>query len=114
MYSRPSRYSCQGRRTRTSVRSLRAARKPPGVCSRLMEIAENTNDRPLHTNAHSKPNCMTLMPANIVPIVSAVHCVACVSELAVCSSSREAITGRIAVRPLVKNGEAKMSSALSV
>ena len=37
----------------------------------------------------------------------------CVSEFAVCNSSLVAIEGRIAERPLVKNGEATISSALS-
>ena len=37
----------------------------------------------------------------------------CVSELAVCSSSLVAIDGRIAARPLVKNGDANISSPLS-
>jgi hypothetical protein len=36
-----------------------------------------------------------------------------VSELAVCSSSLVAIDGRMDARPLVKNGEASISSALS-
>ena len=46
-------------------------------------------------------------------MVSVVHCVVWVSELAVCSSSLVAMLGRMAARPLVKNGEASISSALS-
>ena len=52
------------------------------------------------------------MPPKNAPIVSVIHCVVCVSELAVCSSSLLAMVGRIADRPLVKNGEANISSAL--
>ena len=36
-----------------------------------------------------------------------------VSELAVCNSSRLAMVGRMEARPLVKNGEANISSPLS-
>jgi len=43
--------------------------------------------------------------ASRAPMVSVVHCVICVSELAVCSSSPVAIEGRIDARPAVKNGE---------
>ncbi len=46
-------------------------------------------------------------------MVTVVHCVSCVSELAVCNSSLVAMEGRIAARPLVKNGEANISSPLS-
>ena len=46
-------------------------------------------------------------------MVSVVHCVVCVSELAVCSSSLVAMVGRMEERPLVKNGDANISSALS-
>ncbi len=46
-------------------------------------------------------------------MVRVVHCVAWVKELAVCSSSPVAICGRMADRPLVKNGEANISRALS-
>ncbi len=46
-------------------------------------------------------------------MVSVVHRVVWVSELAVCSSSLVAMVGRIEERPLVKNGEASISSALS-
>lgn len=45
-------------------------------------------------------------------MVSVVHCVVCVSEFAVCNCSRVAMAGRIEERPLVKNGEASISSAL--
>ena len=65
------------------------------------------------TNAHWYPNCITLAPPRKVPMVSVVHCVVWVSELAVCSSSLVAMDGRIEARPLVKNGEASISSALS-
>jgi hypothetical protein len=41
-----------------------------------------------------------------------VHWVVWVSELAVCNSSRVAMDGRIAERPLVKKGEASISNAL--
>ncbi len=53
------------------------------------------------------------MPAASVPIVRVVHCVVWVSEFAVCSSSRLAMAGRIDARPLVKNGDANISSPLS-
>ncbi len=56
---------------------------------------------------------MTLVPPRNAPMVSVIHCVVCVSELAVCSSSLFAMVGRMADRPLVKNGEANISSALS-
>ena len=49
----------------------------------------------------------------MVPITSVVHCVVCVTEFAVWSSSRLAIVGRMADRPLVKNGEANISSPLN-
>ena len=49
----------------------------------------------------------------MVPTVSVVHCVVWVSELAVCNSSRLVMDGRMEVRPLVKNGDANISSALS-
>ena len=42
-----------------------------------------------------------------------VACVVWVSELAVCSSSRVAMAGRIAARPALKNGDAPISSALN-
>ena len=54
-----------------------------------------------------------LKPATMVPMVSVVHCVVWVSELAVCNSSRLVMDGRMEVRPLVKNGEANISSALN-
>jgi hypothetical protein len=47
-----------------------------------------------------------------VPSTSVLHCVVCVSELAVCSSERLAMLGRIAERPLVKNGDANISNPL--
>ena len=72
------------------------------------------NDTLLRTNAASYPNAAALNPAAIVPIVNVVHCVVCVSELAVCSSSALAMEGRMAERPLVKNGDANISSALRV
>ena len=53
------------------------------------------------------------MPASMVPMVSVVHWVVWVSELAVCSSSLLAMTGRMDERPLVKNGDANISRALS-
>ena len=45
-------------------------------------------------------------------MVRVVHPVVCVSELAVCSSSRVAMLGRMDERPLVKNGDANISRAL--
>ena len=45
--------------------------------------------------------------------MSVAHCVVWVRELAVCNSSAVAMVGRMAARPLVKNGEANMSAALS-
>src|SRR5271154_7279383 len=107
-------YSCQGRTTSFSVKSRRSARKLPlGTFSREIHRAENRNDSPLKTKAHLYPNCMTLVPPRKVPMVSVVHWVVCVSELAVCSSCLLAMVGRIAERPLVKNGEASIRSALS-
>jgi hypothetical protein len=47
---------------------------------------------------------VTLAPARNVPTVSVVHCVVCVSALAVCSSSLLAMAGSMDARPLVKNG----------
>ena len=73
-----------------------------------------TNDAQLRTNAVWYPNAAALNPAATVPMVNVVHCVVWVSELAVCSSSALAMDGRIADRPLVKNGDANISSALSV
>ena len=46
-------------------------------------------------------------------MVTVVHCVSCVSEFAVCNSSLVAMEGRIAARPLVKNGDANISRPLS-
>jgi hypothetical protein len=46
-------------------------------------------------------------------MVSVVHPVVWVSELAVCSSSRVAMAGRMAERPAVKKGEAPINSALN-
>jgi hypothetical protein len=46
-------------------------------------------------------------------MVSVVQLVVWVSELAVCNSSLLAMVGRMADRPLVKNGDANISSALS-
>ena len=48
----------------------------------------------------------------MVPMESVSHAVVCVSALAVCSSSVLAMAGRMAERPLVKNGDAKVSSPL--
>src|ERR1035441_8804583 len=78
-----------------------------------MHSAETRNESELPKNAHWYPNCITLAPPRKVPMVSVVHCVVWVSELAVCSSSLVAIDGRIDARPLVKNGEASISRALS-
>ncbi len=47
-----------------------------------------------------------------VPIVVVVHCVVCVREFAVWSSSELAMRGRIAARPAVKNGDANISRLL--
>jgi hypothetical protein len=46
-------------------------------------------------------------------MVSVVHAVVWVSELAVCNSSRVAMVGRMAERPAVKKGEAPISNALN-
>ncbi len=46
-------------------------------------------------------------------MASAVHCVSWVSAFAVCNSSRVAMDGSIAARPLVKKGEANISMPLS-
>lgn len=46
-------------------------------------------------------------------MASVVHCVVWVSEFAVCSSSAVAMDGSIEARPLVKNGDASMSSPLN-
>ena len=79
-----------------------------------MQIAENRNEsalqdeRPLVAELRARSR----RRAN-VPIVSVVHCVVWVSELAVCSSSGLAMVGRMDARPLVKNGEANISSPLS-
>ena len=107
-------YSCQGRTTSFSVNCKRRARKLPAAARSFeMQAAENKNDRALNANAHLYPNWATLAPPRNAPTVSVVHCVVCVSELAVCNSSWLAMVGRIADRPLVKNGDANISSALS-
>ena len=46
-------------------------------------------------------------------MVRVIHCVVWVSEFAVCSSALFAMVGRMAERPLVKNGDANISRALS-
>ena len=47
------------------------------------------------------------------PTARVIQLVVCVREFAVCSWSSLAMDGRIAERPLVKNGDAAMSRALS-
>jgi hypothetical protein len=114
MYRRPSVYSCQelARFTRTAGRA--GGRKPrPGRNSREMHSAEIRNESAFPANAHSYPNCITLAPPRKAPITSVVAWVVWVSEFAVCSSSRLAMEGRMEARPLVKNGEANISRALS-
>jgi len=49
----------------------------------------------------------------MVPTVRVAHCVVWVSELAACRSLGPATAGRMAARPLLKNGEANISTALS-
>src|SRR5712691_12398578 len=70
------------------------------------------NDRALNRNAGLKPSLETMAPAANAPIASVAHPVVWVMELAVYSSSPVATVGRIADLPLVKNGEANMSTAL--
>ena len=77
-----------------------------------MHDAENRNENALNTNASLYPNAVTDAPPRNDPMVTVVHCVSCVSELAVCSSSLVAMVGRIDARPLVKNGEANISTPL--
>ncbi len=77
-----------------------------------MQNAETKNDSELNRNADSYPKRAAVVPPKNAPIVSVIHPVVCVSEFAVCSSSSVAIEGRIADRPLVKNGEAMNNSAL--
>ena len=74
--------------------------------------AEKTNEAALSRNAASYPKCAALVPPSSVPMVTVAYLVVWVSEFAVCSSSLVAITGRIEARPLVKNGEANISSPL--
>ncbi len=97
------------RRRRCAV----TARNPPGTAIRQIAAAENTNESELMMKAHSYPNRAALYPASSVPAVSVAHCVVCVREFAVCSSSELAMVGRIAARPLVKNGDANISRPLS-
>src|SRR5690349_13113983 len=107
-------YSCQGRTTSASVSASRLGRKPPrSGRSREMHHAEMKKETAFPKNAQRYPNWVTLAPARNVPIVSVVHCVVWVRELAACSSSLLAIVGRMEDRPLVKNGEANMRSPLS-
>src|SRR6516165_7233842 len=98
-------YSCQGRRTLSLERSFRSARNPCATRSREIHIAEQTKENALKTNASAYPTEATAVPPRTEPTVTAVHCVICVKELAVCSSSSLAIAGKIDARPLVKNGE---------
>lgn len=78
-----------------------------------MQYAENTNDMAFKMNASVYPNEVTDAPPRKEPAVSVVHCVIWVSEFAVCNSSRVAMEGRMAARPLVKNGDANINSPLS-
>src|SRR5204863_5391738 len=92
----------------------RCARKLVSLeSSSQIATAENRNENELIANAHAYPSLAALHPANTVPAVSVAHCVVCVSEFAVCNSCGLAIAGRIAARPLVKNGDANISAPLS-
>ena len=78
-----------------------------------MHNAENRNESALNANAALIAELRDAGAAEERADRGVVHCVVCVSEFAVCSSSLLAIVGRMAARPLVKNGEANISSALS-
>src|SRR4051794_24217595 len=107
-------YSCQGRATSASVSESFLGRKlPRWTRSREMQKAEMRKESAFPANAHWYPNLLTLAPARNVPRVRVVHCVVWVSELAACNSSLFAMVGRIDDLPLVKKGEANMSSPLS-
>ena len=56
---------------------------------------------------------MVAAPPRNVPTVNVIQDVVCVSAFAVCNCSGVAIRGRIAERPLLKNGEANMSAPLN-
>src|ERR1022692_4559842 len=91
----------------------------PTVCSFFFFQAEDgirdykVNESELSANAQAKPSRATANPASMEPAVSVPHWVVCVSDLAVCNSAGLAIAGRIAARPLVKNGETNISSPLN-
>ena len=78
-----------------------------------MQSAEIRNDIALAKNAQRKPRAATLAPPRNVPRVRVVQPVVWVSEFAVCSSYLVAMDGKMAERPLVKNGEAPISKPLS-
>ena len=71
------------------------------------------NDSALNTNARWYPTAVTDAPPKKDPTVRVSHWVACVSELAACNSCSVAMAGNMAARPLVKNGDANISSPLS-
>ena len=111
----PSRYSCQGRATLVSFRSRSAARKWPlyrpqvGDAEGGEEERKRVEDEGHLITEASPPSCRR----SNAPTASVIQPVVWVSELAVCSSSSVAMAGRMAERPLVKNGDASISSALS-
>ena len=107
-------YSCQGRTTSASVSAAFLGWKASPFDAQArdarggeQERERIENERPLIAELHDA------VPAAKVPMVMVVHCVVWVSELAVCSSSRVVMVGRMAERPLVKNGDANISSALN-
>ena len=85
----------------------------PGRIRREMQPRRYEERQGVEGEGPPVAECATLMPASRAPMVRVVHWVVWVSELAVCSSSRVAMEGRIEARPAVKNGEAAISSALS-
>src|SRR5512138_1432667 len=91
--------------------SVRAGLKLP-VGERRLATAQalKRNEAELATKAHLYPNCMVLMPPSIVPMVRVSQAVVWVNALAVWSSSGVLMRGKIALRPLVKNGEANIKS----
>ena len=66
----------------------------------------------LKPNATTYPACRPTAPRN-APMVRLAQEVVCVMVLAACSSCGVAMPGRMEARPLVKNGDANMSIALS-
>ena len=88
---------------------MRAARRPESAARQEQARDAERRNQKRHRIGEERPvvaELGTLAPPRNVPIVSVVQPVVWVSELAVCSSSRVAIDGRIAARPAVKNGEA--------